>query len=222
MPIIPLADVTRKSLRFPSVTVTLVVVNVLAFLWEIGSSDATILRFAVVPADLMQGRGLITPLTAMFLHAGFMHIIGNMLFLSAFAPVVEDAMGRGRFLAFYLLGGLAATAAQVAVAPASTVPQLGASGAIAAVMGAFLVTFPRDRIKVLWFLGIFVRVADVPAFVLVGVWLLTQLLNGTATVVHAADSGGVAYLAHIGGAFFGILTARLFERAVTPEALLGR
>ncbi len=213
MPVIPLADATRKSVRFPVVTVTLVAANILAFLWEIGSSDAEILRYAVVPANLVHGRGGITPLTAMFLHAGFMHIIGNMLFLSAFAPAVEDAMGRGRFLVFYLLGGLAATAAQVAVAPASTVPQLGASGAIAAVMGAFLVTFPRDRIKVLWFLGIFVNVAYVPAFVLVGVWLLTQLLNGTATVVHA-DSGGVAYMAHVGGAFFGMLTARLFERGV--------
>lgn len=149
----------------------------------------------------------------MFLHAGFLHIIGNMLFLSAFAPAVEDAMGRGRFLLFYLLGGLAATAAQVAVAPASTVAQLGASGAIAGVMGAFLMTFPRDRIKVLWFLGIFINVAYVPAFVLVGVWLLTQLLNQTAAVVHA-DSGGVAYMAHVGGALFGILTARLFERNV--------
>ena len=115
MPMIPLADATRKSVRFPLVTVALVAVNVVAFLWEIGSSDAAILRFAVVPADLMQGRGGITPLTAMFLHAGFMHIIGNMLFLSAFAPAVEDAMGRARFLVFYLLGGLAATVAQVAL-----------------------------------------------------------------------------------------------------------
>jgi membrane associated rhomboid family serine protease len=210
MPIIPLADATRRPVRFPLVTVTLVAANVVAFLWEIGTSEAAIVRFAVVPADLLQGRGAITPLTAMFLHAGFMHIIGNMLFLSVFAPAIEDAMGRGKFLAFYLLGGLAATAAQVAVAPGSTIPQLGASGAIAAVMGAFLVTFPRDRIKVLWFLGIFVQVAYLPAFALVGVWLLTQLLNQTASVVHA-DSGGVAYMAHLGGAFFGILTARFFE-----------
>ncbi len=210
MPIIPLADATRKSVRFPLVTVTLVAVNVVAFLWEIGASNAAILRLAVVPADLMHGRGGITPLTAMFLHAGFMHIISNMLFLSVFAPAVEDLMGRARFLVFYLLGGLAATAAQVAVAPASTVPQLGASGAIAAVMGAFLVTYPHDRIKVLWFLAIFPNISYVPAALLVGVWLLTQLLNQTAAVVHA-DSGGVAYMAHVGGAFFGILTARLFE-----------
>jgi len=218
MPIIPLRNATRTPVRFPLVSVMLVAVNVLAFVWEIGSSDAAILRLAVVPADLMRGVGWLTPLTAMFLHAGFMHIISNMLFLAVFAPAVEDAMGRGTFFTFYLLGGLAATAAQVAVAPASTVPQLGASGAVAAVMGAFLVTFPRDRIKVLWFLGIIVDVAYVPAAVLVGVWLLTQLLNQTATVVQA-DSGGVAYMAHIGGAFFGILTARLFDRNGRREAL---
>ena len=219
MPVIPLADETRQSVRFPLVTVTLVVVNIIVFIWEIGASDAAILRYAVVPANLLQGRGGLTPLTAMFLHAGFMHIIGNMVFLSAFAPAVEGAMGRVRFLVFYLLGGLAETAAQVAVAPASTVPQLGASGAIAAVMGAVLVTFPRDKIKVLWFLGIFVNVAYVPAFVLVGVWLLSQLLNQTAAVVHA-NSGGVAYMAHLGGAFFGILTARLFEGNAKGEGLL--
>jgi len=219
MPIIPLADASRKAVRFPLVTVALVAVNLIAFLWEIGSGDAAILRFAVVPADLMRGRGWITPLTAMFLHAGFMHIVSNMVFLSVFAPAVEDGMGRGRFLLFYLLGGLAATAAQVAVAPASTVPQMGASGAIAAVMGAFLVTFPRDRIRVLWFVFFFPIVTRVPAALLVGVWLLTQLLNQTAAIVHA-DSGGVAYMAHVGGAFFGILTARLFERRAQRPGLI--
>src|SRR5262245_52439592 len=100
-----------------------------------------------------------------------------MLFFHAFGPAVEDAMGRGRFLVFYLLGGLAATAAQVAANPASTVPELGASGAIAAVMRAFLVTYPNDRIKVLWFFGMFFTVSYIPAFVLVGLWLLSQLVN---------------------------------------------
>jgi membrane associated rhomboid family serine protease len=147
----------------------------------------------------------------MFLHGGVMHIVSNMVFLAVFAPMVEDAMGRGRFLVFYMLGGLAATAAQIGMDPASTVPQLGASGAIAAVMGAFLVTYPADRIKVLWFFGIFARVTSVPAFLLIGLWLLTQLLNQVGAVVDA-DAGAVAYAAHVGGAFFGILTARLFER----------
>jgi membrane associated rhomboid family serine protease len=190
--------------------VALIAANVLAFAWEIGVDDAAIIRFAVVPAALMHGHGWMTPLTAMFLHGGFMHIVGNMVFLQAFAPAVEETMGRARFLVFYLLGGLAATAAQVALDPASTVPQLGASGAIAAVMGAFLVTYPADRIKVLMAFGWFVEVTYVPAFLLVGAWFLLQLLNQTAAVVHA-DTGGVAYAAHVGGCLYGMLTARFFE-----------
>ncbi len=209
---IPLRDATRNPARFPLVTVSLIVANVLVFLWEIGADDAAILRLAVVPAALMQGHAWMTPFTAMFLHGGFTHIAGNMVFLQAFAPAVEDTMGRARFLVFYLLGGLAATAAQVALDPASTVPQLGASGAIAAVMGAFLVTYPADRIKVLMVFGWFIHVARVPAFLLVGVWLLSQLLNQTAAVVHADTGGGVAYMAHLGGAVFGMLTAKVFER----------
>lgn len=207
---IPLGDASRTPARFPVVTVSLIAVNVLAFIWEVGSNDAAIIRWAVVPAGLLRGHGWMTPFTAMFLHAGAMHIIGNMVFLAAFAPMVEDAMGRGRFLVFYLLGGLAATAAQVVIDPASTVPQLGASGAIAAVMGAFLVTYPGDRIKVLWFFGLFVHVSYVPALALIGLWLVTQMLNQMGAVVEA-DTGGVAYAAHVGGAFFGMLSARLFE-----------
>ena len=214
---IPLRDASRTPVRFPLVTVTLIVVNVLAFVWEVGSDDAAIVRWAVVPAALMRGEGWLTPLTSMFLHGGAMHIISNMVFLTAFGPMVEDAMGRGRFLAFYLLGGLAATATQVAVNPASTIPQLGASGAIAAVMGAFLVTYPGDQIKVLWFFGIFTHVSYVPAILLIGVWLASQMLNQMGAVVEAY-AGGVAYAAHVGGAFFGILTARLFERHAEPRA----
>jgi membrane associated rhomboid family serine protease len=216
---IPLRDASRSPVRFPVVTVSLIVVNVLAFVWEVGSGEAAIIRWAVVPSELLRGQGWITPLTAMFLHGGLMHIVSNMVFLAVFAPMVEDAMGRRKFLVFYLLGGLAATAAQIAMDPASTVPQLGASGAIAAVMGAFLVTYPRDRIKVLWFFGVFVHVSHVPAFVLIGLWLVSQMLNQMGAVVEA-DAGGVAYAAHVGGAFFGMLTARMFERhAERPAAL---
>lgn len=208
---IPLRDASRTPARFPVATVSLIAVNLLAFVWEVGSDEAAIIRWAVVPAELLRGHGWITPFTAMFLHGGVMHIVSNMVFLAVFAPMVEDAMGRGRFLVFYMLGGLAATAAQIGMDPGSTVPQLGASGAIAAVMGAFLVTYPADRIKVLWFFGIFAHVTNVPAFLLIGLWLLTQMLNQVGAVVDA-DAGGVAYAAHVGGAFFGILTARLFER----------
>ena len=217
---IPLRDASRTPVRFPLVTVSLIAVNVLAFVWEVGSDEAAIIRWAVVPAALRRGEGWITPLTAMFLHGGPMHIVSNMVFFAVFAPMVEDTMGRGRFLVFYLLGGLAATAAQIGMDPASTVPQLGASGAIAAVMGAFLVTYPADRIKVLWFFGIFAHVTNVPASVLIGLWLLTQLLNQAGAVV-AADAGGVAYAAHVGGAFFGILTARVFERHSERRAAVG-
>jgi membrane associated rhomboid family serine protease len=214
---IPLRDASRTPDRFPVVTLSLLAVNVLAFVWELGSDEAAIVRWAVVPAELRQGHGWITPFTAMFLHASVMHVASNMAFLAVFAPVIEDAMGRGRFLVFYLLGGLAATAAQIGMNPASTVPQLGASGAIAAVMGAFLVTYPGDRIKVLWFFGVFAHVSRVPAFVLIGVWLVTQMLNQMGAIVEA-DAGGVAYAAHIGGAFFGILTARAFERHAERSA----
>jgi membrane associated rhomboid family serine protease len=214
---IPLRDASRTPLRFPVVTVGLIAANVLAFLWEVGSDEVAIIRWAVVPAELMGGQEWITPFTAMFLHGGLMHIISNMVFLAAFAPMVEDAMGRRRFLVFYLLGGLAATAAQIGMDPASTIPQVGASGAIAAVMGAFLVTYPGDRIKVLWLLGFFTHVSQVPAFVLIGLWLVTQMLNQMGAVVEA-DAGGIAYAAHIGGAFFGMLTARAFERPVKRSA----
>jgi membrane associated rhomboid family serine protease len=133
-----------------------------------------------------------------------------MVFLWAFGPEMEDAMTPRRYLAFYLLGGLAATAAQIVAAPASTVPNLGASGAIAAVMGAFLVTYPRDRIRSLLFLFVFVRVTYIPAALLIGVWGLMQFLNLGAVSSHEA-TGGVAYAAHVGGFIFGAVTARLFE-----------
>jgi rhomboid family protein len=217
---IPLRDVTRSPVRFPMVTASIIAANVIVFLFELGSDEASIMRWAVVPAELSRGQHWITVLTSMFMHGGFMHIIGNMVFLWAFAPAVEDTMGRGRFLVFYLLGGLAATVAQVAVGPNSTVPQLGASGAIAAVMGASLVTYPRDRIKVVWFFGWFFNISYIPAFVLVGIWLLSQLLNQAGAVVQA-DTGGIAYMAHIGGAAFGMLTARLFEQHVSGGAEVG-
>jgi membrane associated rhomboid family serine protease len=218
---IPLRDASRTPLRFPVVTVGLIAANVLAFLWEVGSDEAAIIRWAVVPAEVMRGQSWVTPFTAMFLHGGLMHVAGNMVFLAAFAPMVEDAMGRGRFFVFYLLGGLAATAAQLGVDPGSTAPLLGASGAIAAVMGAFLVTYPGDRIKVLWLLGVFTHVSQVPAFVLIGLWLVIQMLNQTGAVVEA-DAGGIAYAAHVGGAFFGMLTARAFERQVARSATVSR
>jgi membrane associated rhomboid family serine protease len=146
----------------------------------------------------------------MFMHASWSHIIGNMIFLWAFSPEIEDAMGRSRYLVFYLLGGLVSMIAQVAAAPHSTVPNLGASGAIAAVMGAFLVTYPRDQIRTLLFLFIFARIRFIPAALLIGFWFVIQLFHAGA--VTNAQTGGVAYLAHVSGFIFGAVTARWFER----------
>ncbi|MBV8529763.1 MAG: rhomboid family intramembrane serine protease [Candidatus Eremiobacteraeota bacterium] len=164
----------------------------------------------MIPAHVAAGQDLITVLTAMFMHASWLHIIGNMVFLWAFGPEIEDDMGPLRYAVFYLLGGFAAAGAQVAFAPHSAVPNLGASGAIAAVMGAFLVTFPRDQIRTILVIFIFVTISYVPAVVLIGFWFLTQLWSAGA--IAPQEATGVAYLAHIGGFIFGAVFARLFER----------
>ena len=207
--LIPLKDASRRPTRVPIVTILIIVANVFVFVRELLSGDAFVTAWSVIPAQIVSGHHWITILTAMFMHASWSHIIGNMIFLWAFSPEIEDAMGRGRFLVFYLVGGLVAMLAQVAASPHSTVPNLGASGAIAAVMGAFLVTYPRDRIKSILFIFIFVQVTMIPAALLIGFWFLTQLFS--AGSVAQVQGGGVAYLAHIGGFIFGAVTARLFE-----------
>src|SRR5215813_7148926 len=158
------------------------------------NGDTFVTQWSVIPAIITSGHGLITILTAMFMHGSWSHIIGNMIFLWAFAPEIEDAMGRRSYLIFYLLGGLVAMLGQIAADPHSTTPSLGASGAIAAVMGAFIVTYPRDRIRSLLVIIVFVRVAYIPAVLLIGVWFLMQLTN--LGVVAPQSTGGVAYAAH--------------------------
>jgi membrane associated rhomboid family serine protease len=213
MCVIPLNDATRRPSRIPVVTAGIILVNVLAFVLELAGGEAFVTRWSVIPADLVAGRNWITVLTAMFMHGSVSHILGNMVFLWAFGPEVEDLMGRGRYLLFYLLGGLAATAAQLVAGPTSTVPNLGASGAIAAVMGAFVVTYPRDQIRSLLILFVFVRTAYLPALLLIGVWFLMQLvsLGAVAPAASGVAAGGVAYAAHVGGFLFGAIGARLFE-----------
>jgi membrane associated rhomboid family serine protease len=212
--LIPLGDASRRPVRIPAVTACIIVVNVIVFVMELMNGDPFVMRWSVIPAHITSGHDWITILTAMFMHGSWSHIIGNMVFLWAFGPEVEDAMGRNRYLVFYLLGGLVAMLTQVLADPHSTVPNLGASGAIAAVMGAFLVTYPRDRIKSILVIFIFVRVTFIPAIVLIGVWFLSQVIE--AGQVAQVQGGGVAYLAHIGGCIFGAVTARLFERRVGP------
>jgi membrane associated rhomboid family serine protease len=209
---IPLGDASRRPIRFPIVTVLIIALNFLVFALELTGGDDFILRWSLVPADIVAGRHLETILTSMFMHEGWEHILGNMVFLWAFGPEIEDVMGSGQYAVFYLLGGLAATFAQILVDPASTIPNLGASGAIAAVMGAFLVTYPRDQIRTVVLLGWFTRVTFIPAVVLCGLWFVTQLFSGVGSLMQV-DTGGVAYMAHIGGFAFGAVMARLFENS---------
>jgi len=207
--LIPLSDASRRPARIPLVTVLIILVNVFVFVLELMNGEAFVTHWAAIPAQIVSGRHWVTILTAMFMHGSWSHITGNMIFLWAFAPEIEDAMGRGRYLVFYLLGGMVAMLAQVIADPHSAIPNLGASGAIAAVMGAFLVTYPRDRIKAVLFIFVFVRITFIPAALLIGVWFISQLVH--AGTVANVQTGGVAYLAHVGGFIFGSVTARFFE-----------
>jgi membrane associated rhomboid family serine protease len=215
---IPLSDASRRPVRFPIATVLIIAVNAVVCFIELAGGDAFINRWSLVPADIVAGRHWITILTSMFMHAGWEHILGNMLFLWVFGPEIEDVMGPFRYIIFYLLGGLAASLAQIAIDPSSTIPNLGASGAIATVMGVFLITYPRDQIKTVLFLGWFASVRFIPALFLVGFWFLTQLFNEVGAVTQI-NTGGVAYMAHIGGFIFGLLVGRLFE---IPERIGGQ
>lgn len=217
---IPLGDASRRPTSIPFMTILIIVANAFGFLLELSGGEAFVTRWSVIPSDIVAGHHWITILTAMFLHGSWSHIIGNMLFLWAFGPEIEDAMNPLRYLVFYLLGGIVAMLAQVAASPHSTIPNLGASGAIAAVMGAFLVTYPTDRIRTLLFFFVFVRTTFIPAALLIGLWFLSQLFDAGA--VATVQTGGVAYLAHVGGCVFGAVTARFFEdpRRLTTQRMM--
>ncbi len=207
--VIPLRDTSRRPARFPFVTVAIIALNAGVFVLELSLGDAFVTRWAAIPADIASGHHVLTIVTSMFMHGSWLHIISNMVFLCAFGPEVEDLMTSRRYLVFYLLGGFAAAVAHIASVPASTVPILGASGAIAAVMGAFLVTYPRDKIRSLLVILVFVSVAYIPAALLIGVWFLIQFLSLGSVTEHSA--GGVAYAAHVWGFIFGAVVTRLFE-----------
>jgi membrane associated rhomboid family serine protease len=207
--LIPLGDASRPRTRFAVVTVFIILLNAYVFLQELTYGDPFIWAWSAVPIRVIHGHRWITLLTSMFMHASWMHIIGNMIYLWAFGREIENAMGSLRFLAFYLIGGVVVMMSQILASPYSHVPCLGASGAIAAVMGAFLITYPRDRIRTVIFFLIFFRIAFIPAALLIGFWFLTQVVN--LGVVAQVRTGGVAYLAHVGGFLFGVATARFFE-----------
>jgi membrane associated rhomboid family serine protease len=209
---IPLGDVSRRTVHRPVMTILIIAANAVVFFMELTGGDAFVQHWSLIPADIVAGHNWITILTSMFMHEGWLHILGNMVFLWAFGPQIEDAMGPFRYLTFYLLSGIVAMLGQVAASPASTIPNLGASGAIAGVMGAFLVTYPRDGIRTILFLGFFFPVTVLPAGLLIGIWFLMQLFSGVGSVAQAQATGGVAYMAHVAGFIFGAVVARLFEQ----------
>jgi membrane associated rhomboid family serine protease len=159
----------------------------------------------------------LTLLTSMFMHGGLLHIAGNMLFLWIFGNNVEDSMGKVRFAAFYLLGGLAATLSQVLIDPDSTIPSIGASGAVAAVLGGYILLYPRARVVTLVFIIFFITVLELPAYVVLGLWFLLQLLYGSADLAQPVEGGGVAYFAHIGGFVFGLAMIKLFANKAQDD-----
>jgi len=219
---LPLRDV-NPTRHFPLMTIILIAINVLVFIYELilgPQLEGFVQSWAIIPYEITHGVDLppasiqpiyLTLITAMFLHGGFVHIAGNMLFLWIFGNNIEDAMGSLRFLVFYLLCGLAAAFAQIAVGPNSDVPNIGASGAIAGVLGAYLLLFPRAEVQTLVFLGFFVRLVRLPALLFLGLWFVLQLFSGVAGLGMEA-MGGVAWFAHIGGFIAGIVLINLFRR----------
>jgi rhomboid family protein len=214
---IPIRDINPRR-TVPVVTVLLIAANVALFFYELSLGprlNAFVMTAAFVPAKFFAGglspvaltAGLFSALLSMFLHGGWAHLLGNMLFLWIFGDNVEDRLGHFGFLLFYLLCGYAATFAHAWAGPGSVVPAIGASGAISGVLGAYLVMFPRARIVTLFWLFLFVRFVEVPALVFLPIWFLIQFLSGIASLGAAdvASTGGVAWFAHVGGFLAGIV-----------------
>lgn len=210
----------NPSGRTPYVTYALMAINVVVFLSYVSlfSDDRALNRFffdyAAIPARILSGDGFATLVTSMFLHGGWLHLAGNMLFLYIFGDNVEDEMGHGPFLGFYLTTGIAASAIHILSAPGSVVPVVGASGAIAGVMGAYLLLFPKARIDILLILIIIFRIFPIPAWIMLAVWFGMQFIGGVGSDPNA---GGVAYWAHAGGFIAGVvLTIPLWLRLGGP------
>ncbi len=215
----PIGDDNSSRRTVPLVTYVLIVLNILFFFVELSSSDAFIMQWAFVPSRFLANPvgDFLTLFTSMFMHAGWLHLGGNMLYLWIFGDNVEDRFGHVKFIIFYLISGLAATFAQLAFSLDSNVPNLGASGAIAGVLGAYLVMFPQGRVHVLMGRGIL----PVPALMVIGLWFVLQLFSGIGSIGGTTDTGGVAYMAHIGGFIAGFVLTFLFRDNTTSRRLTG-
>ena len=211
----PIGDDNSARRSVPLVTYALIALNVLFFFVELSGGDAFITKWAFVPSRFLANPGadFLTIFTSMFMHAGWVHLGGNMLYLWIFGDNVEDRFGRVKFLVFYLLCGIAATFAQLAFSIGSNIPNLGASGAIAGVLGAYILLFPRARVSVLMGRG----VIPMSALVVIGFWIVLQLFSGIGSITAAADTGGVAYMAHIGGFIAGFVLTFSFRGNPAPR-----
>lgn len=213
--IFPIGDDQVEGGARPYVSYAFIVLNCLGFGLELSLSDQSLnqflMEYGAIPAEIVNGQDLYTLLTSMFLHGGWLHLIGNMLFLWVFADNIEAVVGNFNFFLFYLLGGLAASAAHILVSPAAQIPAIGASGAISAVLGAYLVMFPASRVRVyvIYFFGSI----KIPALFFLGIWIGQQLLYGLFSLDQAAaESSGVAWWAHIGGFAFGVVAGLLIRQ----------
>jgi membrane associated rhomboid family serine protease len=211
----PIGDDDTSRRTIPLVTYALIALNVLFFFVELSGGDAFVETWAFVPRRFLANPGgdFLTLFTSMFMHAGWVHLGGNMLYLWIFGDNVEDRFGHIKFIIFYLLCGLAATFAQLAFSLGSNVPNLGASGAIAGVLGAYILLFPQGRVKVLQGQ----RVVPVPALIVIGLWFVLQFFSGIGSIANAAQ-GGVAYMAHIGGFLAGFVLTFLFRGSPGTQA----
>ena len=194
---LPIGDDNSSERTFPIVTFALIALNVLFFFVELSGGDAFVKQWAFVPSRFLANPSadLPTLFTSMFMHGGWLHLGGNMLYLWIFGDNVEDRLGHATFTIFYFLCGIAATFAQLMVSPGSNVPNLGASGAIAGVLGSYILLFPRGRVRVLQGQ----QVVQMPALMVIGFWIVLQLFSGIGSISSAAEAGGVAYMAHVGG-----------------------
>jgi membrane associated rhomboid family serine protease len=206
---IPLKDDNPRS-TVPLVTISLIVVNVAIFLYELSLGPRMadfVVEYGAIPANIIQGKELGTLFTSMFLHGGFLHIAGNMLYLWIFGDNIEHYLGHFRFLYFYLISGLVAALAHVYLGGVSNVPMIGASGAISGVLGAYLVKYPKARVLVLIPIFWYITIQKIPALFVLGFWFVLQLLSGVFSGVSAtgAEQGGVAFWAHVGGFVTGLI-----------------
>jgi membrane associated rhomboid family serine protease len=209
--VIPLRDANPVR-RTPIVTIALIVACVVAFAYRLGA-ESNAGETGVEELFFTFGQETLAVFTSMFLHVNLIHLVGNLIYLWIFGNNIEDRLGRLGFILFYLGGGIAAAIAQIAIDPTSRVPMVGASGAISAVLGAYLVLFPGARILSLVFLGFFYQLIEVPALIVLGFWFVLQLIDGIGSLGLAGAEGGVAFFAHIGGFVFGVLIGILVRAA---------